>query len=81
MDIIGFGYGDSQEKLINIIATNNMEQQIKILPLVRVEHIITTLSRYDIAVNLLYNPNNLIIYIHHGLLLEKIYNLTTSGSY
>ena len=77
MDIIGFGYGDSHQKLLNIISDYNMEQQIKILPLVRVEHLIPTLSKYDIAVNLLYNPNNLISYKYHGI--NKMYEYLLSG--
>lgn len=76
-DVVGFGYGDSHQKLLDFIADNNMEEQVKVLPLVPVAQLILTLSKYDIAVNMLTNPNDLISYNYPAI--NKMYEYLAAG--
>jgi len=58
LDILGFGYGDSYEKLKKIISNLNLKDRVKFIPMVSPNRVIETISRYDVGVNLLVNHSN-----------------------
>ena len=57
-DLIAFGYGCSDEMLKQKIKTLGLENQVQFLPLVPFNELIPTLTSYDLAVDMLTNPEN-----------------------
>jgi len=60
LDILGFGYKFSFEKLAILISKYKLEDRINLLPKVAPSEVIKVISSYDIAVNLLINEKDLI---------------------
>ena len=56
LDLIAFGYGDSGERLKNVIQQMGLAETVKFLPLVPFKKLIPTLRSYDLAVDMLINP-------------------------
>jgi glycosyltransferase involved in cell wall biosynthesis len=75
--LLAFGYGSSKVVLENFIAQNNLKLQVVFLDLVEPGKVISVISKYDVAVNLLYNPKNLISYKYHGI--NKMYEYLLAG--
>jgi glycosyltransferase involved in cell wall biosynthesis len=75
--LLAFGYGSSKEKLIESIKVNKLEDKVYFLDLVEPNRVVSIISQFDIAVNLLYNPKNLISYKYHGI--NKMYEYLLAG--
>ena len=74
---MAFGYGNSEEKIKKIIKSNNLTDRIEFIPLVKPSQVVNEISKYDIAVNFLVNPKNLISYKYHGI--NKMYEYLHAG--
>ncbi|MDB2624713.1 glycosyltransferase [Flavobacteriaceae bacterium] len=72
-----FGYGDSYAKMEKIIKDIKIEDRVQFIPLVKPNEVIRTIEKFDIAVNLLTNPRNLISYKYHGI--NKVYEYLLAG--
>lgn len=75
--LLAFGYGDSFEKLKKTIKNLNLQNQVEFMSLVKPSEVIATIQKFDIAVNLLTNPKNLISYKYHGI--NKVYEYLLAG--
>lgn len=75
--LMAFGYGQSEEKIKKIIKSNNLTDRIEFIPLVKPSQVVNQISKYDIAVNFLVNPKNLISYKYHGI--NKMYEYLHAG--
>lgn len=58
LDLMAFGYGDSDSRLRGLVAAYGLGERVRFLPLVRPHEVMPTIAAYDIAVNLLTNPQN-----------------------
>jgi glycosyltransferase involved in cell wall biosynthesis len=76
-DLMAFGYGTNMVKLERLINELDLEKQVKFIPLVSPDQVLSTISRYDFSVNLLINPNDHLYLNHHGI--NKIYEYLGAG--
>jgi glycosyltransferase involved in cell wall biosynthesis len=58
--LMAFGYQDSEDVLKRMVGELGLENRVSFLPLVNPSEVIPTISRYDVAVNLLTNPLDLL---------------------
>lgn len=58
LDLMAFGYGDSEQRLKQLVADHALADRVRFLPLVRPHEVMPAISGYDLAVNLLTNPKN-----------------------
>jgi glycosyltransferase involved in cell wall biosynthesis len=56
LDLIAFGYGDSGRRLDALIEELGLRDRVRFLPLVPYNKLMRTLTSYDLAVNMLTNP-------------------------
>jgi glycosyltransferase involved in cell wall biosynthesis len=56
LDLIAFGYGDSGDCLERLIKELKLQEAVRFLPLVPFNVLIPTLASYDVAVDMLTNP-------------------------
>lgn len=75
--LLAFGYGNSKEILDQLINENELKDKVIFLKLVEPNNVISVIEKYDIAVNLLSNPRNLISYKYHGI--NKMYEYLLAG--
>ncbi|MBU0740935.1 glycosyltransferase family 4 protein [bacterium] len=54
--LLAFGYQDSEEVLKRKVDELGLQDRVRFVPLVNPSEVIPTISRYDVAVNLLTNP-------------------------
>jgi len=75
--IIGFGYGNSENRLMQFVKSLNIQEQVCFHPLVHPTILTEKLSEYDMAVNFLSNPKNLISYKYPAI--NKMYEFLSAG--
>ncbi len=77
LDLIAFGYGDSSERLLCLVRELDLTGKINFLPLVPFKDLIPTIAKYDIAVDMLTNPENKISKQYPAV--NKIYEYLSAG--
>lgn len=60
LDIMGFGYEGSEERLRRLVTEFALTDRVRFLPLVRPDQVMSSIASYDAAVNLLVNPRAMI---------------------
>lgn len=75
--LLVFGYGDSYAKMEKVIKDLSLKDRVQFIPLVKPSEVIQTIEKFDIAVNLLINPRDLISYKYHGI--NKVYEYLLAG--
>ncbi len=58
LHLLAFGYGDSEQRLRALVAELGLEDRVRHLPLVSPAEVMRTIAPYDMAVNLLTNPQD-----------------------
>ncbi|HPF34746.1 MAG TPA: glycosyltransferase [Candidatus Krumholzibacteria bacterium] len=58
LNLMAFGYRDGREVMERLIARFGLEERVRFLPLVRPDEVMANVARFDVAVNLLTNPQN-----------------------
>jgi glycosyltransferase involved in cell wall biosynthesis len=58
LNLMAFGYRDGNEVLNRLILEHGLADRVRFLPLVRPDEVMDHVARYDVAVNLLTNPQD-----------------------
>ena len=77
LDFLAFEYSNSAFIIKNLIQELDLECQVKFLPLVKPNEVLSILTKYHYTVNLMVNPDNLISINHHSI--NKIYESISAG--
>lgn len=75
--LLSFGYGGSQYTLEKLINKLHLADRVQFLPLVPADKVIETISKYDFAVNLLTNHNDMVTYNFPAI--NKMYEYLAAG--
>ncbi|MBN1183551.1 MAG: glycosyltransferase [Bacteroidales bacterium] len=77
LDLMAFGTDKDCRELSKVIDIEGLNDRVKFIELVPPDKVIDKLAKYDIAINLISNPKNLISYNYHGI--NKIYEYLMAG--
>jgi len=58
LNLMAFGYRDGREVMERLIDELGLSDRVRFLPLVRPDEVMANVARFDVAVNLLTNPQN-----------------------
>jgi glycosyltransferase involved in cell wall biosynthesis len=58
LNLMAFGYRDGHEVMCKLIEKYNLSSRVRFLPLVRPDEVMSNVAKYDLAVNLLTNPQD-----------------------
>jgi glycosyltransferase involved in cell wall biosynthesis len=77
LNLIAFGYRDSEAQLRHLAETLGIEDRIIFHPLVRPDEVMDAVAKYDVAVNMLTNPMNHLSIRHSSV--NKMYEYMAAG--